>query len=488
MIVTAVLLSVFELCKNYRNFGASIMKETVVKPERPGGFLDYPPADCLARERMIRTIERVYRSFGFDSLETPIVEFTKTLAGETSDTGKNIFHVKSGEADEPLALRFDHTVPFARFLAANPFDAKTKTGIRLPWRRMVFGPVFRGEKPQSGRYRQFYQFDVDIAGTESMIADAEIIAVTAQVLHALNVARFSIRINHRGILNGLAELSGIADRKGVSGADISKEMMRILDKADKIGREAVFEQLRRPPANDFDAAPNLSPTSADRVREFLEITGDNEEKLSRAASIFRGIAPAERGIEDLRMILSYLPAMEIPSGSVTVDFSIARGLDYYTGPVMESVLTGAPEFGSVISGGRYDDLVRRFTGQVLPATGTSIGVDRLYAALVKSGAAGRDRQTAAEAMVLQLTPDREADYINMAAEIRRAGVNTEVCLLTDHTFKAQFHFALNRGVTFAVICGTDEFAENTVQVKNLTTRKQEKIPRNALTDYFADTR
>jgi histidyl-tRNA synthetase len=210
------------------------MAENIVKPERPGGFLDFLPADYLARELMLKKIEKIFRSFGFDPIETPRIEFLKTLSGETSDTGKNIFHIKNAPDDEPLALPFDHTVPFARILAANPYDNKKKTGIRLPWRRMVVGPVFRSDTPQSGRYRQFYQFDVDIAGTSSMIADAEIISMMYLTMVNLGVKKFRIHLNNRKILNGLASLTQIQDRENVKADDITREMMRTLDKLDKI--------------------------------------------------------------------------------------------------------------------------------------------------------------------------------------------------------------------------------------------------------------
>ena len=205
------------------------MKDKIIKPERPGGFLDFLPWDYLAREKMIQTVEKVFRNFGFDPIETPRIEFLKTLAGETSDTGKNIFNIKSTHDNEPLAMPFDHTVPLARLLAANPYDSKTRKGIRLPWKRMTVGPVFRADTPQSGRYRQFYQFDADIAGTSSMLADAEIVAIIYQTLKDLGVQRFKIRLNNRKILNGLAQLVNINDRDSVTADDITKEMMRILD-------------------------------------------------------------------------------------------------------------------------------------------------------------------------------------------------------------------------------------------------------------------
>ncbi|MCP4693979.1 MAG: histidine--tRNA ligase, partial [Desulfobacterales bacterium] len=200
--------------------------------------------------------------------------------------------------------------------------------------------------------------------------------------------------------------------------------------------------------------------------------------------VFKGVAIAEEGIDELRRILEYLPAMEIEMDKVDVDFSIARGLDYYTGPVMEQVLLDAPEFGSIFSGGRYNDLVSRFTGKELPATGASMGVDRLFAALSHLGAIDGTRQTVSDVMIIRIEKDNELEYLKIASELHAAGVNAELSLLDDITFKGQFHFAIGRGVKYIVIQGQNELDKNTIQVKNLETRKQVEIPRDELTDYF----
>ncbi len=461
------------------------MSEAAVKPERPGGFLDFLPADYLAREGMLKKIERVFRSFGFDPIETPRIEFLKTLAGETSDTGKNIFHIKGTQDDEPLAMPFDHTVPFARLLAANPYDPRRRTGIRLPWRRMAVGPVFRADTPQSGRYRQFYQFDIDIAGTASMTADAEIVAVMYETMKALGVENFQIRINDRKVLNGLAVLAGIRDRDGVKADDIVKEMMRILDKLDKIGLDKVLAELQKEPETPYVPAPRISPEAAGRIKDFLGLKGENREKIARCREVFEGIEIAREGLDELDQILTFLESMDVPEEYVRIDFSIARGLDYYTGPVFETILSDAPEFGSVFSGGRYNDLVKRFTGKSLPATGTSIGVDRLFAALSHLGVLDKSRQTVTEAMVLRLEKDRDADYLKIASKLRRMGINAEVSMVEDASFKGQFNFAISRGVKYAIIRGAFEFEKNTVQIKNLETRKQEEISMEELEGYFS---
>lgn len=459
-------------------------QKELVKPDKPGGFLDYLPAKYLAREKMLRTIEKVFRSYGFDPIETPRVEFMKTLSGEQSDTGKNVFQIQSRHDKERLAMPFDHTVPFARLLAANPYNAKKRTGIQLPWRRMVVGPVFRGEKPQAGRFRQFYQFDVDIAGSDSMIADAEIVAIIYSTFKVLGIEKFLVRINNRKILNGLAEVAGIKDRGEAKAEDITKEMMRILDKLNKIGFKEVISELKKKPGSEHDETPNLTKTTIDKIKAYLEISGENQDRINQCQKIFKGVKVAEEGIDELRKILAYLEAMGIPSQFVSIDFSIARGLDYYTGPVFETILLEAPQYGSVFGGGRYNDLVKRFTGQELPATGVSLGVDRLFSALDHLNLIDQSSETVSEVLILRLNPDRDFKYLEMANEIRSQGVNTEVCLLDDTTFQSQFNYAVSRGVKFVVICGEDEFNKDIVQIKNLKTRQQKEIPRKKLKESF----
>ncbi|MCI5225799.1 MAG: histidine--tRNA ligase [Candidatus Electrothrix sp. AX2] len=460
------------------------MQSNKVKPERPGGFIDFLPADYLARKKMLETIEGVFFSFGFDPIETPIIEFTKILSGETSETGKNIFHVTGSEADESLSLRFDQTVPFARLLASNPYNAKKRKGIRLPWRRMAVGPVFRKETPQSGRYRQFYQFDADIAGTTSMMADAEILAMMYRTFEALGISKFVIRLNNRKILNGLTDLVGIKERETVSKNDITQEMMRILDKLDKIGLDGVEALLQETPVNDFDPKPNLSPEDVQKISRFLAIQGGNTEKIAQCKELFNDIQQAAEGLAELEEILSCLEAMNIPEEYVSVDFSIARGLDYYTGPVMETSLSDAPEFGSVFSGGRYNDLVSRFTGNELPAVGASVGVDRLFAALDHLDLIDREKSTVTDVLVLRLEAGQDKAYIEMADQLRRAGKNAEVSMLDDVTFKGQFNYAISRNPHYMIICGEDEFKKNTVQVKNLRTREQVEVDQPELVNYF----
>lgn len=461
-------------------------RNKITDAQRPGGFLDYLPEDYIAREKMIGSIARVFASYGFDPIETPAVEFMRTLCGEESETGKQIFTIGSRDVQgEELALRFDHTVPLARLLAQNPYDQSAQSGIRLPWRRMVYGPVFRGERPQQGRYRQFSQFDADIAGTDEMIADAEIIMMMHRTMIALGVERFQIKINNRKILNGLAQIAALEPRGKWSTDDLTKEMMRILDKIDKVGSDAVLEQLMRSPVDEDDRAPHMSSDSAEKIRCFLSITGSTEDIIRQCRTLFSGSAVAQSGLDEIEEVMRLVTLHDVGVQRCVIDLSIARGLDYYTGTVMETVLTDAQQFGSVFSGGRYDGLVRRFTGQDLPAVGASIGVDRLVAALSHLGVLDMTQKTYTDVMILRIISDGDAHYMRIAEDIRSMGMNVDVALLRDHTFNNQFSYALSRGVRYVVICGERELERDVVQVKDLMTRQQEEVTMADVRSYFS---
>lgn len=461
------------------------MFESKIKATRPGGFRDFLPADYLAREKIIKNIEKTFRNFGFSPIETPEVEFLQTLSGEESETGKNIFKIQSDKQGEKLGLRFDLTVPLARILAANPYNSKSQTGLRLPWKRMAKGVVFRGETPQSGRYRQFYQIDADIAGTSSLLADAEIIKLMEQTLTDLNLKKFVIKLNNRKILNGLAETLKISDRGKIKKEEIKKEIFRILDKIDKIGKEKVIKELEAKPDKKNPTAPNLDKNTTAKIKKYLSLKGNNWDKLKKAGEIFKGAKEAQEGIKELKEILDCLKNLKIDEKKIQIDFSIVRGLDYYTGPVMEAVLTDAPQFGSVFSGGRYDNLVSKFTGQNIPVVGSSIGVDRLFAALEYLGLVDKEQKTITEVMVLRLAPDQDKKYLEITQELREVGINTELSFLEDTTFKSQFNYALNQGVKYVLICGEEEFKKDTIQIKNLKTRKQTEVKRKELKKYFS---
>jgi len=486
-----------------RQAGLEAEKKEVKKliaAKRPGGFLDFLPTEYLAREKMLNTITKTFRSYGFDFIETPIVEFNSILKGEKSDTGKQTFIISSESTKrESLGLRFDQTIPFARILASNPYDPKKKTGIQLPFKRMVVGPVFRGERPQQGRYRQFYQFDIDIAGSSSMMADAEIITLMTTTLENIGVKRFTIRINNRKIFAGFGRLikertsqiknqrENKIDRKQLD--RITTEIIRSIDKVDKIGGGKVRDEIENKLQEEFQLSESVAKEVSKTVKKFLAISGSNYQKLNQCEKIFSKSKEAQKGINELKEIIELLKAQN-KEENIEIDFSIARGLDYYTGTVMETTLSDLPEFGSVFSGGRYNELVKQFTGKGLSVVGASIGIDRLFAALGQLRILNLNQKTSAEAMVLRLVSNSEAvlssdeEYLKIAQRIRRCGIKTTVCFLDDTTFKSQFNFALNSGIKYVIIIGEDEFKNNTAQIKNLQTRKQQEISQDKIENYF----
>lgn len=438
--------------------------------------MDYLPPICAARQKMMDTIFASFASFGFEPIETPVVEFRRTLAADAGETSKQIFSVVNREVrGEELALRFDHTVPLARLVAQYPYNAQTRQGIQLPWRRMVAGPVFRGERPQHGRYRQFTQFDADIVGTDEMMADAEIIVVMAQTLRALGVSRFRIHVNNRRLLAGLGAVCGIDRTDSVTYERQTREMMRIIDKLDKIGRDDVAAQL----------ATLLGDDGAAAAMAFLSTDGTTDDIIAQCRALFAADADALQGVDDLAEVMALVRAAGISADNAEINLTIARGLEYYTGTVMETTLTDAPQFGSVFSGGRYDGLVRRFTGADLPAVGASVGVDRLFAALEALGAVDQNHDAAAQVVVLRIMPDNDALYMRLAARVREAGMRVAVALLRDTTFRQQFAAALHSGARYAVICGTDEYAAGTVIVRDLRARTQETLALDDIVAHFA---
>lgn len=450
----------------------------IIKPERPAGFPDYNTRTYLIRESIINKINKIFRSYGYNPIETPVVEFLKVLIGE-DETSKNIFSVKSFSSSyqEEIALRFDHTVPFARFLAANPYNKAKKIGIKLPWRRSVYGPVFRSDQPQKGRFRQFYQFDVDIAGVDSMLADSEIVLIIYEVLKLLLEDNFTIKINNRKILNGFTDLLDIKDRGRVSALDITKEIMRILDKIQKYPWNQIRSELQAIPVNDFDPSPNLTDESLSKVENFLNIEGSNEEKLRQCKTLFYGINIALEGIDEISLLLHYLSLQKIDFKKIKVDFSIARGLDYYTGPVFESFVNTSSEYGSIFSGGRYDGLTTRFTGQKLSAVGASIGIDRLLAIMEDLNQSIDLSNNSANLIILRLSdkPEFISQYFEIANIFRKKGLNVELSLLSNTSFKAQFNFAVSQDYQFVLILGENEYKNQVCIIKDLKKRTQEIV-------------
>lgn len=441
-----------------------------VKPDVLGGFRDALPSDMIVQQDVISRIRKVYESFGFFPLDTPCMERWDVLTGGSKDFNKSIFVAKiaTGKEDrgtaqdweENYALRFDLTVSLARVIAAYP-------DLPKPFKRYQIGKVWRGEKPQKGRFREFVQFDFDIIGSRSILADTEVVQIMYEVMRELGIQNFLIRFNTRKILNGLAELAGAKER--------ANDVFRVLDKLDKIGIDGVVGELQRQPENQYDdSALALPPESTEKVVNFLNISDDDPSALLSKLQSFFGSASATgiEGVEELRQMVKNLTALNISQKNWKVDLSVARGLDYYTGPVFETMLTDAPELGSVLSGGRFDGLTNRFVpNSNIPGVGASVGVDRLIVGMQDLGLLSQ-KPSLTQALVTVFSPELEAQSLAFAQELRRAGVRAEVYLGGDSSLRAQLTYAAKLGIPAVIIMGPDEAARGVVQYKDMTNRKQ----------------
>ncbi len=434
----------------------SVDKDALIKPRLLRGFRDYLPEQVIARQKMIATIREIYERYGFVPLDTPAMEYTETLLGKYGEeSSKQIFRFVDLEGND-VALRFDLTVPLARVVAQYQ-------DLPRPFRRYQVGPVWRFDKPDPGRFREFIQFDLDTVGSDSMAADAEILSGICDTMEALGIERFRVRCSNRKILNALIAFADVDSRRAT-------HVFRVIDKIDRIGREGVRQELTRgrvDASGDVIPGLGLDERAVSRIMEFLSIAGATRaEVLDAIDELFHGIPGARQGIDELRRIDEYLTALDISEEKVVFDVSIARGLDYYTGPIFETILLDAPEFGAVFSGGRYDGLVERFLGEKIPATGASIGVDRLLAALLKLGVVAL-RPSTAQVLVTVMEPDRMVEYQKITRQLRLAGINAELYLGPERSIRKQLKYADRQQIPVAVIVGPDEFARHEVSIKDL---------------------
>ena len=449
-----------------------------VKPERAGGFNDYGPRAMSARHILERRIREVYETFGFVPLETPMIEFMDVLAGEEG-SDMRIFEANSGASGErrDLGMRFDHTVPLARYVSAQLKD------LELPWRRYTFGPVFRGETTGAGRYHQFYQFDADIVGVKSLMADAEVIWLMVEAMQRLTTHAFKVRWSSRKIINGLAETLGLTEDHRRLG------LFRSIDKLDKIGWKGVRAELVRPPRNEFDEdSVSLSDEQANIVERFLQLTNQGTDSMAALVSLEELIGQSQEGqsgIADLREINRLLNTFGVDTRYHQIDLSIARGLGYYDGAVFETVIEGAESFGSVYSGGRYNGLVSRFTGMPLPAIGASIGFDRLYAVLEHLQDLPKARPTPLKALIMDFGDEgSETQLLQIVSMLRKAGISSELYCGSERSFKAQMNRALKMEIPILVIPGERELQAGKVAVKDLNARTQIEVALEDLVEHL----
>ena len=449
------------------------MAETV-SPRLSRGLRDLLPNEILARQSMIDTIRGVYELYGFVPLSTPAIEFLDVLSGSAGqEAQQSIFRVTNPEKEE-LGLRFDLTVPLSRVIAQYP-------ELPRPFRRYQVAPVWRADKPDKGRFREFTQFDLDSVGVVSEVADTEIIAGMCDTLAKLNVGGYLVRFSSRAVLNLLLAYGGISAEQGI-------DVFRVLDKLDKVGLKKVRLELMdgyKDESGDTIRGVGLSADQVDRIERFLSVKSESRrEVLAQVRELFATVEGAREQLDVVERISSNLYALGYGDGQVSLDLSIARGLAYYTGPVFEAILTEAPQFGSVFGGGRYDDLVLRFLGERIPAVGASIGVDRLLAALAHLGRLDK-RKSTARVLVTNMDAALQEDYLQMTWELRRAGIPTELYIGMQKGPGKQLKYADLYDIPLAILYGTNEKEQGTVTVKDMVAGRERAKPSADRKEYLA---
>ena len=421
-----------------------------IKPRTLSGFMELLPGKQIQMERIMGVLKDTYSRYGFAPLDTPAIEDAQILLAKGGgETEKQIYRFQKGDSD--LALRFDLTVPLAKYVALHYND------LAFPFRRYQISKVYRGERAQRGRFREFYQADIDIIGDGKLdiLNEAEIPAIIYQVFRGFGLTRFQIRVNNRKILGGFYHMLGLSEKSG--------DIMRTVDKLDKIGKEKVGEILRE------DCGLTQEETA--QILEFMAISGTNDQVLS-ALSGYRGRNEMfDQGLDELEAVTRNLAAFGVPQENFGVDLTIARGLDYYTGTVYETTLLDHPEIGSVCSGGRYDNLAGYYIDKALPGVGISIGLTRLFYVLDEQGLLNDKLPTApADALVLPMTAD-PAPAIALAQSLREEGLRVQL-YGEQKKFKQKMTYADKLGVPFVVLRGEDELAQGKCSVKNMTTGEQ----------------
>lgn len=413
------------------------------------GFRDLLPAEALLKERLLQKIKAVFFSFGYAPIETPHIEYTDVLIGETSgEIGKQLYRFED-QGKRDVCLRFDLTVPFARFISQHKAD------LGVPFKRYAVGNVFRGEQPQFGRYREFTQCDFDFVGVDALTADAEIIELIMAQMQGLGLSDFVVRINNRKSMNGLAHSLGIQDK--------ASDMLRVIDKYDKIGRDGVRSELKKELLIDDDLI--------DEILAFVEITAESDATVFERVQVYKEKNELLKiGLEELEQISDILKQSGL-GAYFKIDFTIARGLGYYTGIVYETNLKSMPEIGSVCSGGRYDGLTQNFSKERLPGVGASIGLDRLIAALLKLEI--METANTPAKLLLTLMDIKECGAVHkLAAQFRSLGVATEV-YPEPAKLKKQFQYADRKGHKFVAVIGAAELAAGTVSLRNVESGDQQ---------------
>ena len=414
-----------------------------IVPRTPKGFRDFLPETMLRRNYVIGTITEIFELFGFEPLETPILELRETLFGKYGeDAEKLIFGAQHGRSSgDPLAMRYDLTVPLARVVA------QYENRLNFPFKRYHIAPVFRGERPQRGRYREFYQCDADIVGVAGMHADAEILTMMQRILSRLGFPQFSIKINHRKLLTAIGEFSGVAKAQ-------LPDLYRSVDKYDKIGADGVREELIE------------RSIAADAVARMIDLLQAQKPGIDSLDLMSDAIGEGDNGISELRQLAEYLRDADVPADCFDFDFTMVRGLGYYTGPIFETVIS-VPNLGSISGGGRYDELIGMFRKQSLPTTGTSFGIERIIDLMdVLSLYPAKIGGTLVQVLVTVFNAETRRESIKIANQLRKAGINTEV-YLESRKLGRQFSYADKKGIPVVAVAGPDETDAGVVKLRRL---------------------
>lgn len=437
----------------------------IITPRTLSGFMELAPKDQILFEKVKQKLEETYQMFGFFPIDTPVLEHSNILLAKAGgETEKQIYRFNKGDTD--MTMRFDLTVPLAKYVAKNAGE------LTFPFKRYQIGKVYRGERAQQGRFREFYQADIDIIGDEnlSIANDAEVPSIMYRVFTGLGLSDFTIRINNRKILNGLFAMLGLSD--------IATDVMRIIDKIDKIGKDNVEAEL---------VDLGVSKDAADTILELLTFNGTNEEVLDRLKTFAGKNEMLDSGVSELCEVIYYIDKFGVPAGNYRVDLSIARGLDYYTGTVYETTFNRHPEIGSICSGGRYDNLAEYYTKKKLPGVGMSIGLTRLFYILNEFDYLNRDLDTVADLLIIPMTDDM-ASAVEISGVMREAGIRTQI-YLEKKKFKHKIGYADKLGIPYAMFLGEDEINGNVVTIKNMKaaegdTDKQVTVPVNEAVEFI----
>ena len=423
-----------------------------IEPRTLSGFMELLPEEQILFDQMKEVIENTYKMHGFLPLDTPIIELSEILLAKAGgETEKQIYRFNKGDKD--LSLRFDLTVPLSKYVAKNYGN------LSFPFRRYQIGKVYRGERTQKGRFREFYQCDIDIIGDEELdvINDAELSSVIYEIFKGLGFEKFTIRINNRKILNGVFENIGEKEK--------ATDILHVIDKIEKIGKENVIKEL-----NEI----GLSEEKTQKVIEFIEIEGNTDEKIEKLEKLNIENESFNKGLEELKQVVKYVRIFGIPDSNFKIDLTIARGLDYYTGTVYETFLDDYRELGSVCSGGRYENLAEYYTNKKLPGVGISIGLTRLFYKLNELNLINFERRSISKVLIIPMIENLEIP-IKISNDLRKYRINTEI-YLNNKKLKAKFKYADKLKIPYVIIVGEDEINNNVVTVKNMQTGKEQKAP------------